>query len=99
MEAMISVGKQYFDLVTRSPLVPIRDAEHLRRANALAVELALQNGAGKLNEEEIAYLAVLQNLITSHESERYNFRKLDPVELVLFLMEENALTQVDVAQL
>jgi HTH-type transcriptional regulator/antitoxin HigA len=48
---------------------------------------------------EGARLELLAKLVEDYEKERFNFRKPDPVEAILFRMEEQGLRQKDIADL
>lgn len=48
---------------------------------------------------EGARLELLAKLIDDYEKERFKFRKPDPVEAILFRMEEQGLRQADIAAL
>ena len=97
---MKEVGKTYFELVRRLPLVPISDDAHLERANKLLLQLALKANREELSSDERAYQMVLSGLVSTYESIRFDFGpKLSPVDLIKYLMEENDLSQADMAPL
>ena len=48
---------------------------------------------------EGARLELLAKLVEDYEKERFKFRKPDPVEAILFRMEERGLRQTDIAEI
>ena len=48
---------------------------------------------------EGARLELLAKLVEDYEKERFKFRKPDPVEAILFKMEERGLRQTDIAEI
>jgi HTH-type transcriptional regulator / antitoxin HigA len=51
----------------------------------------------KTDEQYRSWLEVLAKLIDDYEKERVTFRKPDPIEAILFRMEEQGLRQADIA--
>jgi antitoxin component HigA of HigAB toxin-antitoxin module len=86
----------YLRLVRRFPLRAIR-AESEYDA-AIAVLIPLTGREGGLDQGELEYLRALAVLVGEYERVRYavKAKTLDPVDLLKFLMRENALSVNDV---
>jgi HTH-type transcriptional regulator/antitoxin HigA len=72
------------------------DAQH-RRYLEEARRLAKADPAP--GSDDGARLELLAKLIDDYEAERFRFRKPDPIEAILFRMEEQGLRQADIAAL
>jgi len=57
----------------------------------------LAKGDPAPGSDDGARLELLAKLIDDYERERYSFRKPDPIEAILFRMEEQGLRQADIA--
>ena len=73
----------------------IKTAEQHRRYLEEARRLA--KGDPEPESDEGARLELLAKLIDDYEKERFKFRKPDPIEAILFRMEEQGLRQADIA--
>lgn len=75
----------------------IKTEEHYRAALAEVERLATEDPvAGSAEGDRLELLA---KLVEDYEKERYRFARPDPVEAILFRMEEQGLRQKDVAEL
>ena len=87
----------YFELVKRFPLCPIRDDVQLDRA--IETIDALLDRFKKLDPSERDYLDVLGDLVRKRESEHDPLESSIPDnEMLRYLIEERAVTQVEVAR-
>ena len=75
----------------------IKSEEHHRRYLVEARRLAKADPAPESGDG--ARLELLAKLIDDYERERISFRKPDPIEAILFRMEEQGLRQADIAAL
>ncbi len=87
---------EYLSLVRAFPLVSIRDDPHL--ADAFDVIDRLVARANLSNAEE-AYLGALTDLVETYETAHIHLPPTSGVEALRYLMEENGLTQADLAPL
>jgi len=98
MASAVTVGKDYFKLVERFPLLHIRNVVQLRKANEIIRELANQERLGLLSKAESEYLDALCDLVAAYESKHFDFgTRSTPVEIVRYLMKVNGLRQSDLA--
>lgn len=75
----------------------IKTSEQYRRYVAEAAKLAAHDPEAR--SKEGGRLELLAKLIEDFERGRYNFRKPDPVEAIVFRMEQQGLRQKDIADL
>lgn len=75
----------------------IKTNEQYRRYLAEAAKLAVRDPEAR--SKEGGRLELLAKLIEDFEKVRYNFRKPDPVEAIVFRMEQQGLRQKDIADL
>jgi antitoxin component HigA of HigAB toxin-antitoxin module len=75
----------------------IKTNEQYRRYLAEAAKLAARDPEAR--SKEGGRLELLAKLIEDFEKERYNFRKPDPVEAIVFRMQQQGLRQKDIADL
>lgn len=75
----------------------IKTDEQYRRYLAEIEKLAAQNP--KLESAEGGRLELLAKLVEDYEKARFVFRKPDPVDAILFRMEQQGLRQKDIAPL
>lgn len=75
----------------------IKTNEQYRRYLAEAARLAARDPEAR--SKEGGRLELLAKLIEDFEKGRYNFRKPDPVEAIVFRMEQQGLRQKDIADL
>ena len=89
----------YFRLVRRFPLVPIRNDKHLTEAGRMVSELARRYD--QLTPGESDYFEVLTDLIGTYEKEHDIFpaEKMAPAEALEHLMGEHGLSQHELARL
>ena len=88
--------EEYLALVRAFPLVSIRDDAHLAEALG-AIDRLLERPERSLAEEE--YLSALTDLVETYEHAHVAIPHVSGVEALRFLMEENGLTQADLAPL
>ena len=97
---MTTVARDYYKLVQRFPLLRIRGDEQLNKAQVIVDVLVDKLADRTITTGEKEYLDALADLVASYESTRFAASKLmTAVEVVRYLMEENGLTQVDLAPL
>ncbi len=75
----------------------VKTNEQYRLYVAEAAKLAAQDP--RPQSKEGGRLELLAKLIEDYEKERYQFRKPDPVEAIVFRMEQRGLRQKDIADL
>lgn len=75
----------------------IKTSEQYRRYVAEAAKLAARDP--EVRSKEGGRLELLAKLIEDFEKGRYNFRKPDPVEAIVFRMQQQGLRQKDIAAL
>jgi antitoxin component HigA of HigAB toxin-antitoxin module len=91
------VDKGYFELIKEFPLVPLRDKSHFDTSVKLMKRLAYQRS--ELSRGESDYLAVLADLIAHYEKRLPPLAdELSPQAALVYLMEQNGLTQSDLVQ-
>lgn len=90
-----TVGKPYLDLIRRFPLRPLRSEADLDGAIAVIDRLT---DRGNLSAQEEDYLEVLAGLVEAYEAEHDPLPRMTPVEALRFLIEQNRLTQAELAQ-
>lgn len=89
------VGDLYFELIRRFPLRHIRSDDELREANAMVRTLISR----PLVDGEQDYLDVLCDLVERYEDETIPMRDVPDDELLRYLLDENSLTQTDLAKM
>lgn len=72
----------------------IKTDEHYRRYLEEARRLAKRDPEPE--SEDGARLELLAKLIEDYEKERFSFREPDPIEAIVFRMEEQGLRQADI---
>lgn len=95
MSTAVDIPKEYFNLISRFPLLPIRSEAKLDAAIEVMKDLA--HPRRKLSVTENGYLRVLTVLIREYESQHYPQGNLTAQELVEALMEEHGLNQTTLA--
>lgn len=91
-----SADERYLDLVRQFPPRPIRDDRERDEALAL-IDRVLDRP--ELTESERDYLAVLGRMVEDYEHEHSTLPGASGVDVLRHLMEENHLTQRDLAPL
>jgi HTH-type transcriptional regulator/antitoxin HigA len=88
------LDQDYFELIKRLPLRPLRRAREFSAAAAILDELV---GRDDLSEGQRDYLDALVRFVEDYEKERLRdkLRKLRPLELLRHLMEENGMSTAD----
>lgn len=86
--------EQYLALVRAFPLISIRDDTHLAKALAVIDQL-LDIPERSIAEEE--YLQALTDLVETYENVHVAIPPVSGVDALRYLMEENGLTQADLA--
>lgn len=93
-------SKHYLNLIQRFPLVPIRSDLQVETATQIVRELSHPKKLKSLTNGERDYLAVLSDLLRQYTQTQ--FKKTEHVsaaDALAFIMEENQLTQNDLAQI
>jgi HTH-type transcriptional regulator / antitoxin HigA len=93
MCAMQAVSKDYMGLIHKFPLMPIQTKAQLKRAAAMVDDLS--DRLTHLSQFERAYFDVLCDLIKHYEKKTYPYERLEPVEVLKYLMDVNGLTLKD----
>ena len=88
--------EQYLALVRAFPLVSIHNDEHLREAMEV-IDRLLESPARSPAEAE--YLLALTDLVETYENAHVVIPAVTGVDALRYLMEENDLTQADLAPL
>jgi HTH-type transcriptional regulator/antitoxin HigA len=93
MKAVYKPDKKYLDCIKRFPLKPLRSDEE----NELAAEICdhLLDNFDSLSPQEHDYFEVLSKLVEEYESQWQEEMEVEPRTLLVFLMEQNNLTQTD----
>lgn len=86
-------GKKYLDCIRKFPLKPLRSDKESELAAEICDEL-LDNFAS-LSPQEHDYFEVLSKLVEDYESQWKEETDVEPRDLLIFLMEQNDLTQTD----
>lgn len=88
------LAPEYFELLERCPLVPIRTDRALSRALNVVKELSVDEANGFLSQTGSDYLEVLAGLVAQYERGHVKgvTEPMSPVDAVRYLMEENGLT-------
>jgi len=91
MSSAIKCSDEYFELVHRFPLVPLRTQRHYRLA--LKFIRGLVEDPLSLTQAQIDYIGVLGNLVTEYEKQHLPpTPKISGRRLLKFLMKQNELT-------
>lgn len=90
-----AVDEEYWRLAREFPLVPIRDDAHLERALDVIDHLTARPAQQAAGVE--AYLGALADLVYVYEQARVTWPAVTGVDVLRHLMEENGLTQADLA--
>lgn len=93
MKSAYKADKKYLDCIKRFPLKPLRSDEENERASEICDELLDRFDA--LSEQEHDYFEVLSKLVEEYESKWQEENDVEPRDLIIFLMEQNNLTQTD----
>ena len=88
------VRNEYFELVRRFPLRPIRSEQELDKATLVIDELIAQEQRSPGADD---YLDVLSDLVEKYESEHHPIPDADPVETLQVLIEDRKTNQRTVA--
>jgi len=93
MKLAIKADKKYLELINRFPLKPIRSDKE----NELAAEICdeLLDNFDTLSAQEKDYFEVLSTLVEDFEAKWQEENSVEPPELLIFLMEQNNLSQTD----
>lgn len=93
MKLAYKPDKKYLDLIKRFPLRPLRSDEENEMAGEICDELL--DSFDSLSEQEHDYFQVLSKLVEEYESQWQEEKNVEPRELIVFLLEQNNLTQTD----
>src|SRR2546427_10799504 len=88
------VGNEYFQLVRRFPLRPIRSERELDEATRVIDELIAHEQRSPGADD---YLDVLSDLVEKYESEHHPVPDGSPIEMLRFLIEDRKTNQRAVA--
>lgn len=88
------VGSDYFELVRRFPLRPIRSEKQLEGATAVIDELVARE---KRSTDADDYLDVLSDLVEKYEAEYHPIPDATPSEILSFLIDDRKTNQRAVA--
>jgi HTH-type transcriptional regulator/antitoxin HigA len=86
--------EEYLELVRMFPLISIEDDTHLSAALA-AIDRLIERPSRSVAEN--VYLAALTDLVETYENAHVALPPVTGVEALRYLMEENGLTQADLA--
>ena len=75
----------------------IKSEEHYRKALEAVAQLAEKDPAPE--SDDGARLELLAKLVEDYEKERFAFNHPDPIDAIIFRMEEQGLRQKDIADL
>jgi antitoxin component HigA of HigAB toxin-antitoxin module len=94
------VTDDYFHLIQRFPLVPIRNDRHLKEAHKIIDELSIID-PDDLTEGQIAYLEVISDLTSKFETPAFDelTKDVTGLDVLKHLMEENNLNGSDVGRI
>ena len=97
---MTVMSKDYYKWVQRFPLLHIRNDKQLAAALEILDELVDKSASKTITAGEDEYLSALGDHVYVYEQKKYGIdERMTPVELISYLMEENSLTQTDIAPL
>jgi HTH-type transcriptional regulator/antitoxin HigA len=88
------VGNEYFQLIRRFPLRPIRSERELAEATRIIDELIAYE---QRSPGADAYLDMLSDLVEKYENEHHPVSDASPVEMLQFLIEDRKTNQRAVA--
>jgi HTH-type transcriptional regulator/antitoxin HigA len=91
---------EYFELIERFPLVPIKSDAHLREAFRLIDELSIVDD-GKLAPGKADYPMVLSDLVEKYEDEHHPARNAfkDGIDALRFILDQANLTASDLGRI
>ena len=92
--AVQNLPDAYFELVKRSPLMHIRDANHRREAQAVIDRLLRDD----LDEGGAAYLDALTDLVETYETEHAPIPDASEADVLRELMSSHGLSQLGLAK-
>lgn len=96
----VKLPDDYWALIRRFPLVPIRTKTQLRSGIVLMKELSTPERLASLSRSEIDYLDVLSDLI--HKYEQTHWKQLtepmSPVETLQYLLDQSGISQSELAR-
>ena len=91
------IDKEYMELITKFPLVPLREKSVFEEAIKVMKQLAYRRDT--LTSGEADYLTVLGDLIAQYEKQLPRLSdEMTPQEAVAYLMETNGLAQSDLVE-
>jgi antitoxin component HigA of HigAB toxin-antitoxin module len=94
------VADDYLALINRFPLVPIKNARHLKEAFELLDELSIADEE-KLTGGQADYLLVLTDLVEKYEDAHHPIENAfeDGIAALAFLLDEHVMTASDLGRL
>lgn len=96
MSSVVKCTDQYFELVRRFPLVPLRTQRQYKAA--LRVLRGLTDDPLNLSQSELDYISVLGGLIAGYEKILFPAAKVSGREVLAFLMRQHEMTLTDLAR-
>ncbi len=93
MKSAYKVDKKYMNCIKQFPLKPIRSEEENEQAAKVCDQFL--DRFESLSPQEQDYFEVLSKLVEDYESQWQEEKELEPRELLVFLMEQNSLSQTD----
>lgn len=91
----VSANDEYWELVRRFPLRPIRSSRELSQAIAIIDELIVQP---KRSRDASAYLEVISDLVERYEQDHHHIEDVTDVQMLAHLIETKGATQRAVAE-
>jgi HTH-type transcriptional regulator/antitoxin HigA len=96
----IGIGGDYLRLIREFPLCPLRSDRDYEAAAAMLDRLAVRP-EGSLSPGEQAYMETLTLLVQAYDEERIKIatRRMTPVEVLEYLMEQSGMTDARLGEL
>lgn len=96
----IPAGDDYFDLVRRFPLRPIRSRAQYDQAVELLSELLIKSNDPGLSDGENDYTDMLSGMVRAYDEKYFPIgRKLTPLEALQAIMEQTGMNTADLGRL
>ena len=97
---ILKAHDDYFELVRRFPLVPIKNERHFKQALRVIDELSIID-EHKMTPGQADYLDTLATLVERYEDEHYpiDLSDIDGIDALKFLLEQNDMNASDLGRL